>query len=110
MLAEPLVSNYIIENSPLLIVRIKPDGTTLYANKAACVTSGYGLDEILAQGWLNLNYPQDKREQLKQQWQDKAAAAAAAKAAFDAAAAKLDKKSGSSSVAWEARMRISWMP
>ena len=70
LLADPLVSNYIIENSPLLIVRIKPDGSTLYANKAACRTSGYNLDEILEQGWLNLNYPPDKKGQLTKMWAD----------------------------------------
>ena len=62
------VSDYIIDNSPLLIVRIKPDGTTLYANKAACRTSGYSLDEIVSRGWLNVNYPGDKKHQLGKMW------------------------------------------
>ena len=70
LIADPLVSNYIIENSPLLIVRIQPDGTTLYANKAACDTSGYSLDEILSKGWLTLNYPGEKHQQLKKMWAD----------------------------------------
>ena len=63
-------SNYIIEHAPLLIVRVKPDGTTLYANKAACRTSGYELEEILEQGWLTLNYPKEKQNQLEKMMAD----------------------------------------
>ena len=67
---DSVVSNYIIENSPLLIVRIKPDGRTLYANETACRTSGYSLAEILEHGWLTLNYPGEKEEQLGRMWSD----------------------------------------
>ena len=64
------ISAYIIEHAPLLIVRVKPDGTTLYANKAACRTSGYELDEILEEGWLTLNYPKEKQNQLEKMMAD----------------------------------------
>lgn len=65
-LKHPDVSEYIIENSPLLIVRVQPDGQTLYANRTACRTSGHSFEEILATGWIELNYPGEKKNQIEQ--------------------------------------------
>lgn len=65
-LDHPNVSDYIIDNSPLLIVRVKPDGRTLYANQAACKASGYSKQEILDYGWVELNYPGERKEQIEQ--------------------------------------------
>lgn len=59
------VPAYIIENSPLLIVRLTPTAETIYVNPAACLVSGYSRQQIMETGWVDLVYPGDKRQQIE---------------------------------------------
>ncbi|MEM7466315.1 MAG: PAS domain S-box protein [Pseudomonadota bacterium] len=64
------VSNFIVDNAPLLVVRMKPDGETLYVNKAACRISGHSAERILADSWTALCYPGEKLRQIEKLVED----------------------------------------
>ena len=46
----PSLSEYIVEHSPSLIIRLRADGSLVYVNEACCRVSGHSESEMLNEG------------------------------------------------------------
>lgn len=58
----------LVENAPLVVYRIEPDGTTVYVNRVVEEILGYTPTEIIAdrQFWTGVAHPEDQQKVAKQ--------------------------------------------
>jgi PAS domain S-box-containing protein len=58
----------LVENAPLVVYRIEPDGTTVYVNKAVEEILGYRPTEVIAQRefWTRIAHPEDQQNVARQ--------------------------------------------
>lgn len=49
----------LIETTPCIICKIKPDGTTLYVNSYIKDLTGYAAEELIGRNWWDVFYPGD---------------------------------------------------
>ncbi len=54
----------LIETTPCIICRIKPDGTTIFVNSYVKVATGYAAEELIGRNWWDVFYPGDLRGQI----------------------------------------------
>jgi PAS domain S-box-containing protein len=57
-----------VENAPLVVYRIEPDGTTVYVNRVVEEILGYTPTEVIAdrQFWTGIAHPEDQQKVAKQ--------------------------------------------
>jgi len=63
------LAQFSIDHATDAIIWLEPEGKVIYANKAACVLSGYSKDEILAMGASNF-VPQGSPESRETIWRE----------------------------------------
>jgi len=58
----------LVENAPLVVYRIEPDGTTVYVNRVVEEILGYTPTEIIAdrQFWTRIAHPEDQQKVAKE--------------------------------------------
>jgi PAS domain S-box-containing protein len=58
----------LVENAPLVVYRIEPDGTTVYVNRVVEEILGYTPTEVIAdrQFWTGVAHPEDQQKVAKQ--------------------------------------------
>jgi PAS domain S-box-containing protein len=58
----------LVENAPLVVYRIEPDGTTVYVNRVVEEILGYTPTEVIAdrEFWTRIAHPEDKQNFAKQ--------------------------------------------
>ena len=58
----------LVENAPLVVYRIEPDGTTVYVNRVVEEILGYTPTEVIAdrQFWTRIAHPEDQQKIAKQ--------------------------------------------
>ncbi len=56
----------LIETTPCVICKLKPDGTTIFVNDYLSVVTGYCPDEFIGRNWWDLLYPGELRGQKVQ--------------------------------------------
>ncbi|MBW2721425.1 MAG: PAS domain-containing protein [Deltaproteobacteria bacterium] len=58
----------LVENAPLVVYRIEPDGTTVYVNRVVEEILGYTPTEVIAdrQFWTRIAHPEDQQKVAKQ--------------------------------------------
>jgi PAS domain S-box-containing protein len=58
----------LVENAPLVVYRIEPDGTTVYVNRIVEEILGYTPTEVIAdrQFWIGVAHPEDQQKVAKQ--------------------------------------------
>jgi PAS domain S-box-containing protein len=56
---------HVVNNAPLLIVGLRPDGTTEFINAAVTRATGYQPDELIGRNWWRVMYPGHEYAQVE---------------------------------------------